>query len=149
MEELTNHVQADRVREFILFIGDRVKQCSQSFEQDCRLSHHESSVLFALMQDGPLAVKDIAARLEVSLSTLTRILDSLEQTGYVKRNMDPKDRRSFIITLTADAERMLETFPAQMNKIALEMLDSLTVAERLILLELFAKMKATMISRSE
>ncbi|KKL47651.1 hypothetical protein LCGC14_2333420, partial [marine sediment metagenome] len=56
-------------------------------------------VLSELSTHGPMRVKDIVAQLVgVSPSTLTRILDRLEQEGMVKRTLNPMDRRSFRVT---------------------------------------------------
>lgn len=130
------------VREFILFMGQKLKKCTQSFESNCDLSRHEAAVLLLLSQRGPMAVKEIAVQLQdVSPSTLTRLLDSLEEKRFIKRNMDPNDRRSFVITLTEDAREVMDSFPKHMEALAGAMLESLTPVERMMLLELFDKMQ--------
>ncbi|WP_284641286.1 MarR family winged helix-turn-helix transcriptional regulator [Paenibacillus silviterrae] len=133
------------VREFILFIGQKLKKCTQAFESNCDLNRHEASILLLLHQRGPLVVKEIAGQMQdISPSTLTRLLDSLEEKRFIRRNLDPGDRRSFVITLTEEAREVMESFPKHMETLAGAMLESLTPAERMILLELFNKMEKHM-----
>jgi DNA-binding MarR family transcriptional regulator len=130
------------VREFILFMGQKLKKCTQSFESHSDLSHHEASVLLLISQRGPMAVKEIAGQLQdVSPSTLTRLLDSLEEKRFIRRNLDPGDRRSFVITLTDEAREVMDSFPKHLETLAGAMLESLTPVERMMLLELFDKMQ--------
>jgi DNA-binding MarR family transcriptional regulator len=135
--------QIDSVREFIMFVGQKLKKCTQSFENNRDLTKHEFSILFILGQKGPLIVKEIAQNLQdVSLSTLTRLLDSLEQKQYIERSLDQTDRRSFVITPTAKAKELMESFPQHMEALAKGILEGLTPAERLMLLELFSKVRS-------
>lgn len=129
------------VRDFIIFVGHKVKNSSRNFEAACDLSPHEFAVLSVLGHKGPQAVKEIASHLpDISLSTLTRVMDSLESSNYIKRNLDTNDRRSFVITPTDKAAELAEHFAKHMESIAEGMLIALTPAERLMLLELLSKM---------
>jgi len=74
--------------QFVFFLSDMVNEHQWNFEQQMKGCHPEDvRVLFLWMEPrGPLMVKDIALELNgVSLSTLTRILDRLEQQGYISR----------------------------------------------------------------
>lgn len=145
MEKQPDTTQIESVRSFIMFIGGKIKNCSQHFEISCDLSHHEFSVLFILMQNGPQIVKEIARNMQnVSLSTLTRLLDGLEQKQYIERKLDPGDRRSYVISMTDKAASLMQGFPDLLNVLVQQMLESLTPAERLILLELFRKIHSSM-----
>lgn len=58
--------------------------------------------LWALWElgQGPLALKDLAARLQVHPSTLVGVIDRLAARGLVSRTQDPVDRRRVSIALT-------------------------------------------------
>lgn len=148
MEKQPDTTQTESVRDFIMFIGGRIKNCAQHFEISCDLSHHEFNVLFILMQNGPQVVKEIARNMQnVSLSTLTRLLESLKQKQYIERKLDPGDRRSFVISMTDKAANLMQGFPDLLNVLVQHMLESLTPAERLMLLELFRKIHSNMEKR--
>lgn len=47
-----------------------------------------------------LSIKTLIERIELSGSRLTRILDSLEKSGFLVRSIDPDDRRSISVHLS-------------------------------------------------
>lgn len=67
------------------------------FEELRDLSLREVLVLQALPQGERVTPSDIAAARGISPSTLTGILDRLEEKGYITRHRDPGDRRSVMV----------------------------------------------------
>ena len=53
---------------------------------------------------GTLNVRQLSERTGSRASTLTGILDRLEGRGYLTRELDPGDRRSFRLPLTEDGQ---------------------------------------------
>lgn len=56
--------------------------------------------LGVLFDDDGIKFKDMALRLNLDRSSLTGILDRMENKGFVERRADPNDRRSILIFLT-------------------------------------------------
>jgi DNA-binding MarR family transcriptional regulator len=54
-------------------------------------------------------MKDIAAALVYSASGITRVVDSLERSGYVARQQDPTNRRATLVCLTPQGRLALES----------------------------------------
>lgn len=50
--------------------------------------------------DQRLRMSDLAERVLLTRSGLTRLVDRLEAQGYLTRKMDPEDRRGFYATIT-------------------------------------------------
>jgi MarR family transcriptional regulator, organic hydroperoxide resistance regulator len=71
---------------------------------DLRLSAAETNVLANLGAGGTLNVRQLSERTGSRASTLTGILDRLEGRGYLTRELDPGDRRSFRLPLTEDGQ---------------------------------------------
>jgi len=67
---------------------------------DLPLSAAELNVLANMAGRGALNVSQLSARTGTRPSTLTNVLDRLEQRGYLTRELDSRDRRSFRLTLT-------------------------------------------------
>lgn len=67
---------------------------------ELRLSAAEINVLANLGEGGTLNVRQLSERTGSRASTLTGILDRLESRGYLSRELDPGDRRSFRLPLT-------------------------------------------------
>jgi DNA-binding MarR family transcriptional regulator len=100
-------------------------------------------VLFLWMEPrGPLMVKEIAQELnDVNLSTLTRILDRLEQHGYIRRMLNQEDRRSFRVIPTEQGQQTIETFMQEWRSVAQGVLSALTTTEQLVLVDLLNKLQ--------
>lgn len=138
------------VRDFVLLFIEKAKQQTQSFEELSNVSQQELLVLLILTRQGPLIVKDIARHMRnVSLSTLTRILDRLETHALLTRELDRADRRSFRIVLTAEGKQLVRRYHSVIAQMAEVILAPLTPAERLILIELFGKIAQTFTEDAE
>lgn len=72
---------------------------------DLGLSNAEAHLLSYLRGYGPAAVGDLQRVFGHRPSTLTGLLDRLEARKLVHRRLDPGDRRSFVVRLTARGER--------------------------------------------
>jgi DNA-binding MarR family transcriptional regulator len=55
------------------------------------------------LRDGPLSVGTLAARLGLTLSTVSGVLAGLDQAGFVERSADQADRRRTIVQITPGA----------------------------------------------
>jgi MarR family transcriptional regulator, organic hydroperoxide resistance regulator len=64
------------------------------------LTPSEQNVLAVLADGSRRAVSDIAAATGTRPTTLTSVLDRLERRHLLRRQLDPADRRSFLVTLT-------------------------------------------------
>ncbi|HWN60526.1 MAG TPA: MarR family transcriptional regulator [Streptosporangiaceae bacterium] len=67
---------------------------------DLHLSGAEINALANLGDGGTLNVRQLSERTGTRASTLTGLLDRLENRGYLTRELDPADRRSFRLPLT-------------------------------------------------
>jgi DNA-binding MarR family transcriptional regulator len=67
---------------------------------DLNLSAAEINALANLGQGGTLNVRQLSENTGTRASTLTGLLDRLENRGYLARELDPADRRSFRLPLT-------------------------------------------------
>ena len=70
------------------------------------LTYPQYLVMLALWQDGVTAVHDLAARLQLTSSAITPLVDRLEAAGFVTRTR-AVDRRIVLVALT-EAGRLLE-----------------------------------------
>ena len=75
---------------------------------DLNLSAAEINALANLGEGGTLSVRQLSERAGTRASTLTGLLDRLENRGYVTRELDPADRRSFRLPLTRTGQQVAE-----------------------------------------
>jgi DNA-binding MarR family transcriptional regulator len=64
------------------------------------LNSSETNVLAVLADGRPRAVGELAVATATRPTTLTSVLDRLAGRGLVVRELDPADRRSFVVELT-------------------------------------------------
>ncbi|SFJ77321.1 DNA-binding transcriptional regulator, MarR family [Paenibacillus sp. UNC496MF] len=67
-----------------------------------------------LLDKGSYRNGDLAARLGIEPSTLTRLLDPLVKNGVVSRNLNPDNRREILIQLTEHGLGMLQELHGKM-----------------------------------
>src|SRR6476619_6633465 len=65
-------------------------------------------VLFKLTRTPGLRQVELADMLDIEPITLCRIVDRLEEAGWVERLRDPADRRAWRLQLTAAAQPLIE-----------------------------------------
>jgi DNA-binding MarR family transcriptional regulator len=70
------------------------------------LTQGEQHVLAQLDRHGPMAIAALHAQFGHKRSTLTNILDRLENRKLVRRELNRNDRRSFIVSLTPQGRRI-------------------------------------------
>ena len=74
---------------------------------DLNLSAAEINALANLGEGGTLNVRQLSERTGTRASTLTGLLDRLENRGYLAREQDPGDRRSFRLPLTETGQAVV------------------------------------------
>ena len=75
---------------------------------DGALRRSDASVLKVLMKDGEQRGGEIAAKLGVDASVVSRQLTALEADGLVSRRPDPADARVGLVSLSAHGKARLE-----------------------------------------
>jgi DNA-binding MarR family transcriptional regulator len=84
--------------------------------EELGLSHGEVNALAQLEPGAVRTIAELQAATGQRASTLTGVLDRLERRGLVERRLNPRDRRSFTVTLTDTgaeaAKRVQQTFRA-------------------------------------
>lgn len=81
------------------------------------LSNTEAHVLSYLMSYGPCAIAELQAVFGHRKSTLTSLLDRLEEKDFLTRQTYPHDRRSFIVSLTETGVQRAELVRACLREL--------------------------------
>ena len=99
----------------------------------------EYSLLLLLLANGPLTSKRLVQALALSAPNLSLLIDRLEQRALVRRERSQTDRRSQNIVLTDEGRALAARGAASAPLLERELLDRLSHAERLMLIELLGK----------
>lgn len=84
---------------------------SKHVEADFGLTGPQLWALWELGQGGPMAVKDLAARMHLHPSTVVGVVDRLSAKDLVLRKEDPADRRRVSLRLTPKGKATLRKAP--------------------------------------
>ena len=87
-----------------------------------------------------------ADRIEVEPITLTRIVDRLEEAGWVERVADPGDRRARMLHLTAKSREIVEPLRVIVEGVVADLVEGLSQRERELLAELLERVSANLSS---
>lgn len=70
---------------------------------------HALPLIIDLALNGPQRPSALTDKLHVSAPTVSRVVRSLESSGFVTRNPDPTDARATLVSLTAHGQHTTET----------------------------------------
>jgi MarR family 2-MHQ and catechol resistance regulon transcriptional repressor len=89
-------------------------QTARAFQEQIRddmaqnnLSITEFSVLEVLFHKGKQTIQQIAKSILIASSSMTYVIDKLEQKSLIKRNACPDDRRVVHVILTEDGLKLM------------------------------------------
>ena len=74
------------------------------------LNPGQGRILFALWQKDGVSIRELSTKTQLTKSTLTTMLDRLENTGFLKRGLDEDDRRIFRVKLSEKSKRLQKKY---------------------------------------
>jgi MarR family transcriptional regulator, organic hydroperoxide resistance regulator len=96
---------------------------------DLDLTPSEINALANLADGRARSIGELAADTATKPTTLTSVLDRLVRRGYVVRQLDPADRRSFLVSLTDDGRQVADAARAAMRDLERAVLATITSAD--------------------
>jgi len=85
------------------------------------LSPAEGHLLTYLRSYAPASIGELVRVFGIKQSTFTSMLDRLEKAGFIRREMNPADRRSFLIHITDEGRERAD----QSTRVLLELEDAI------------------------
>jgi DNA-binding MarR family transcriptional regulator len=80
------------------------------------ISLSEGFALMALNAKAPLSQQALAEQLQLDKSTVSRLIKSIEQKGWIKRVRDMDDTRVFQVHLTSEGQATAEGLVKEMTQ---------------------------------
>jgi DNA-binding MarR family transcriptional regulator len=93
-----------------------------------------------VLATGDVRMHELARRLGLATSTVTRLVDRLEAAGLAERRSQRPDRRSVLVGLSAAGREALQTIRARLRALLGELLAELPPRERRELIRLLTKL---------
>ena len=133
---------------FIETVGDLQYALDNDLKEAVAMSTGDYQVLVYLSESPERSMRmcDLAARLNLTPSGLTRRLDGLVREGSVRRRQSPDDRRVQLAELTADGyRRLVEAAPHHVESVRRRFIDRLTRAQLVSLAAAFTSIQKGLI----
>jgi DNA-binding MarR family transcriptional regulator len=122
-------IDAARLRVAVLRLSRRLRKHDLA-----GLTPSQLSTLSSVGKCGPVRLGDLAAAERIAPSTLTRLVNVLEERGYLSRQPAPGDARAFLVTMTDSGRDVLERIRAEATNLLTDILMTLP-ADQLAALE--------------
>jgi DNA-binding MarR family transcriptional regulator len=121
-------------------------QKTQLVDQDscCGLPFALCHPLLEIGKLGRATTVELAQRLELDKSTLSRSVDGLVRKGLVRRRTDTRDRRFTQLTLTTEGERVCREIDEKANRHYQEVLQRIPMEEQVEMLRRFGELVEAM-----
>jgi MarR family transcriptional regulator for hemolysin len=135
--------KADLSRRFGFLLHDVARLYGKKFDQRVRslgVTRAQCRVLGYLLLNQGINQAGLAEMLEIEPISLVRLLDRMEEAGWVERRPDPTDRRARCLYLTPKAEPVFDKVLALADRYEAEMCAELSAAEKQCFLELLQKL---------
>ena len=101
------------------FLISKVKQISgRIFDKMLKayqitdLNTAQGRIVFSLWQNDDIPISQLVKQTALGKTSLTSMLDRLEQVGYVIRKPDEQDKRKIVISLTEKSKLLKENYDA-------------------------------------
>lgn len=117
-ELVPNVVPGDRIKEIIYQIRRLIQANdlhTKELNREYQVSAPQLNCLVALYENGSLSPSQIAKLIVVKSSTVTGVIDRLEQKGLVTRVRKSSDRRVITIELTEAGGKLVEKAPPPLH----------------------------------
>jgi DNA-binding MarR family transcriptional regulator len=113
-------IDAARLRVAVLRLSRRLRKHDLA-----GLTPSQLSTLSSVGLCGPVRLGDLAAAERIAPSTLTRLVNVLEERGYLLREPAPGDARAFLVTVTDSGRDALERIRTEATNLLTDILTTL------------------------
>jgi len=114
------------IRQYVRLRALHTKDLAKSYQ----VSVPQLLCLQSLYENGEISMSNIAENIMVNVSTVTGIVDRLEQKGFLERHRVSEDRRVITITLTDKGRSLVENSPPAVHPKIVQAVQMLSEAER-------------------
>lgn len=130
MEEISRNI---RVVKLLKHVMDSIKQNIHKHFKDMNVTGPQSMLMGILAHHGEMKISDLSEKLGLSNSTVSGIIDRLENQGLVERARSKEDRRVVFVKVTSAFEKnaherfkaVEKMFETMMNKATADELDKI------------------------
>lgn len=126
---MTKREEIAEIMQFLRRIFKAIQQYSEEVFKKFGVTGPQLWALRIIYSEGELSMGKLSENMYLHMSTVSGVVDRLEEKGYVKRRRDTADRRVVKISLTKKGKRLVEKAPEAAQGKLLHGLESLSRGE--------------------
>ncbi len=137
-------------RSFGFVLHDTARMLSKRFDQRAKcvgLTRAQSQLLAYLVYHEGINQAGLADLLEIEPISLARLIDRMEQAGWVERRADPGDRRAHLLYITEKAKPVFATLIEIGQQVRAEALAGVSPAEHDAIMALLMRVRCNLSER--
>ena len=145
-------ISSFQLKQFQDLITKLFQCCQQRMQYQTerfQLPDAELRCLLLFSDNRYLTPKDIAKKMNVVKSRVTRIIDGLIKKNFIQRIKDPEDSRISLLSLTSNGQKKLNEINGFLNDIHQEVLSQMEPEQRKTMLTNLEILKASMEAAKE
>lgn len=101
------------IRQQLLTLRDAFRQHQSRIRHQYEISEIEMEIILYVDKHGSQKMKHIGETFGIKFSTLTSLVDKIEEMGFIKRVNSKEDRRSVLITLSKKGKKLVDEYDQQ------------------------------------
>jgi DNA-binding MarR family transcriptional regulator len=142
----------DLERSFGFILHETARLLSRRFDQRVKsigLTRAQCQALAYLARNEGINQTGLAELMDIECISLARLVDRMEQAGWVERRPDPTDRRARLLFMTEKAKPIFARIRAVGQEVRKEALAGLPAGDAEHLLDLLLQVRANLSDRPE
>lgn len=105
--------QSVEIREQMMNLRDAFRHHQNHVRMQYDISETEMEIILYVEKNGAQKMKHIGETFNIKFSTLTSLVDKIEELGLIKRVNSKEDRRSVLVTLTKKGKKLVDEYDQQ------------------------------------
>ncbi|PIQ42725.1 MAG: hypothetical protein COW05_08330 [Gammaproteobacteria bacterium CG12_big_fil_rev_8_21_14_0_65_46_12] len=131
--------------ELFLQINDQLREATAHSEtkfyaQFKDISILQAHIILSINFHRPCKMSQIAKSANLTLGSVTQIIDKLEDKGYVKRQRSKEDRRVVFVELTEKGRKVVAANEQHVKQVGKEVMQKFSQDEQRLFLDFFQRM---------
>jgi DNA-binding MarR family transcriptional regulator len=131
----------DRIVETLIFLYTESRRLTKGEARKHDLTGPQLTVIKLLAGIGDLSLTELSESMQTKNSTVTGIIDRMENAGLVRRVRSETDRRVVLIHLTPQGAKLARAIPIEPMQAFRRALEALTPREQKTLLKILSKLE--------
>ena len=106
------------------------------FGEECRAHGVEVQcvgILHLLEEGGAMSQQQLGRRLRIDRTTMVKLVDAMEKSGFARRADNPSDRRAYLVEMTSQGRKALKAMQMVAEKMERKLFTGFTDAERKVI----------------